>query len=44
MENLQAFSILGIDITKDERVIKSAYRMALTANNPEENPEGFKLL
>lgn len=38
------FAILGIEITKDESLIRSAYRMALPANNPEENPEGFKSL
>ncbi len=38
------FAILGIEITKDENLIRSAYRMALPANNPEENPEGFKSL
>ncbi|MDE6914055.1 MAG: hypothetical protein K2P35_10230 [Lachnospiraceae bacterium] len=39
-----AFAILGIEATKDENLIRSAYRMALPANNPEENPEGFKSL
>lgn len=38
------FAVLGIEITKDESLIRSAYRMALPANNPEENPEGFKSL
>jgi len=41
---VMTFAILGIDITKDESLIRSAYRMALPANNPEENPEGFKSL
>lgn len=39
-----SFAILGIEITKDENLIRSAYRMALPANNPEDNPEGFKSL
>ncbi len=41
---VMTFAILGIDITKDEALIRSAYRMALPANNPEENPDGFKSL
>ena len=41
---VMTFAILGIDVTKDEALIRSAYRMALPANNPEENPEGFKSL
>lgn len=44
MDLNMSFAILGIEITKDENVIRSAYRMALPANNPEENPEGFKSL
>lgn len=38
------FEVLGIEPTKDENLIRSAYRAALPANNPEDNPEGFKLL
>lgn len=38
------FAILGIEITKDEKLIRSAYRTALPSNNPEDNPEGFKSL
>lgn len=44
MDLNMTFAILGIEITKDESLIRSAYRMALPANNPEENPEGFKSL
>lgn len=44
MDLNMSFAILGIDITKDENLIRSAYRMALPANNPEDNPEGFKSL
>ncbi len=44
MDLNMTFAILGIEITKDENLIRSAYRMALPANNPEENPEGFKSL
>lgn len=44
MDINMAFAVLGIGITKDENLIRSAYRMALPANNPEENPEGFKSL
>lgn len=39
-----AFAVLGIEPVKDENLIRSAYCAALPANNPEENPEGFKLL
>lgn len=39
-----AFSVLGIEPTKDENLIRSSYHAALPANNPEENPDGFKRL
>lgn len=39
-----AFSVLGIEPTKDENFIRNAYHAALPSNNPEENPDGFKLL
>ena len=39
-----AFFVLGIEPTKDEGLIRSAYHAALPANNPEENPDGFKRL
>lgn len=44
MNRTEAFQILGIEATKDERVLKKAYREKLTITNPEDNPEGFKLL
>lgn len=44
MNYSQAFEYLLIEVTKDENAIKMAYRKLLSQNNPEENPEGFKLL
>lgn len=44
MDIAMAFGVLGIDKTKDEQVITSAYRELLKSNNPEDNPEGFKEL
>lgn len=44
MNQTEAFLILGIEATKDERALKNAYREKLAATNPEDNPEGFKLL
>ena len=44
MDFNMAFAILNIEMTKDESLIRSAYRMALPANHPEDNPEGFQLL
>lgn len=44
MDKIEIFQILGIDITKDEKSIKSAYRDKLAMTNPEDNPEGFKRL
>lgn len=35
---------MQIEPTKDENSIKQAYRMLLSAHNPEEDPEGFKKL
>ncbi len=40
----EAFQRLGIEVTKDEKAIKNAYREKLAVTNPEDNPEGFKLL
>ncbi len=44
MERYEVFQILGIEETKDERAIKSAYREKLAVTNPEDHPEGFKRL
>lgn len=44
MDRIEVFQILGIDSTKDERLIKNAYREKLAVTNPEDNPEGFKQL
>ena len=44
MNREEAFRILGIEATKDERALKSAYREKLTVTNPEDDPEGFKRL
>lgn len=44
MESMEAFQVLGIGQTKDERAIKTAYREKLGVTNPEDNPEGFKRL
>lgn len=40
----EIFYTLGIEPTKDEAAIKKAYRDRLVLTNPEDNPEGFKLL
>lgn len=44
MDIKQCFLILGVEPTKDEKVIKRAYREKLTVTNPEDDPEGFKRL
>lgn len=44
MDRIEVFQILGIEMTKNERDIKNAYREKLTVTNPEDNPEGFKRL
>lgn len=44
MNHEEAFRVLGIDCTKDERAIKGAYREKLAVTNPEDDQEGFKRL
>lgn len=44
MDKIEVFQILGIEMTKDEKSIKNAYREKLTVTNPEDDPEGFKRL
>lgn len=44
MQITEVFQVLGIELTKDERAIKNAYREKLAVTNPEDNPEGFKRL
>ena len=44
MEMTECFLVLGIEPTKDERMIKNAYREKLAVTNPEDDPEGFKRL
>lgn len=44
MDKIEVFQILGIEATKDERLLKNAYRERLAVTNPEDNQEGFKQL
>lgn len=44
MDERTAFAVLEIESTKDEELIKRAYRRLLPKTNPEDNPEGFKRL
>lgn len=44
MDEKRIFSILELEITKDENQIKDAYRKILVRVNPEDDPEGFKQL
>ncbi|MCM1192590.1 MAG: tetratricopeptide repeat protein [Acetatifactor muris] len=44
MDRIEVFQILGIEMTKDEKSIKNAYRERLAVTNPEDNPQGFKRL
>ena len=38
------FNTLGIEATKEEKEIKKAYREKLHIVNPEDDPNGFKIL
>lgn len=44
MDEKLVFSILGIEPTKDENLLKERYHELLTGCNPEDDPEGFKRL
>lgn len=44
MDKIIIFDTLEIPETKDESLIKTAYRQKLVTVNPEDNPEGFKRL
>lgn len=44
MDRKKFFAVLGISETKDEGLIREAYREKLISVNPEDNPEGFKRL
>lgn len=44
MDRKEVFQILGIEDTKDERMIKNAYREKLAVTNPEDDAEGFMRL
>lgn len=44
MQELDIWKELGIEKTKDEKVIKAAYFARLKGVNPEDDPEGFKKL
>lgn len=44
MDKRTVFKILGIEETKDENILKDAYRRKLLVTNPEDDPEGFKAL
>ncbi|MCM1187877.1 MAG: tetratricopeptide repeat protein [bacterium] len=44
MDKTEIFQILGIEETKEEKIIKNAYRQKLSVTNPEDDPQGFKRL
>lgn len=44
MNRTEVFQILGIEATREEGVLRSAYREKLAEANPEDDPEGFKRL
>lgn len=41
---MDCYKVLGIEPTKDIRIIKKAYAKLLPLNNPEKDPEAFKTL
>jgi tetratricopeptide (TPR) repeat protein len=44
MNKGEIFNILNIEETKDKDIIRTAYMDRLSVTNPEDDPEGFKLL
>ena len=44
MNQKDIWKILGIEETKDEELIRNAYRTEVVKVNPEDDAEGFKLL
>ena len=44
MTEIDMWKVLGIEPSKDENVIRNAYRTKVVSVNPEDDPEGFKLL
>jgi len=44
MERALIFPVLGIEETRDESAIRTAYMSLLRQTNPEDDPEGFKRL
>ena len=44
MNHFEAFSNLGIPVTKDISAIRQAYRKKLSRHHPEEDPQGFMWL
>ena len=44
MKEEKVWEVLGVEPGADEEIIKTAYREKLVGTNPEDDPEGFKLL
>ena len=44
MNEKKVWEILGIEDTADEAAVREAYRQRLLHTNPEDDPEGFKML
>ena len=42
--NTMNWNLLGIEPTKDKKIITTAYRAKLAHTNPEDKPEEFKAL